>query len=1109
MVDYAFLSTDKNTCPVRQSYKCGQEPCVCKIESEKLTPWMKFLNAIVPGYTKSCVCNKICNKIVEVQCKRGTCDKQSETCKCFPCWSGPTCSVYENKHNPRFSSSFKKLNVIHDLTQSKIIGRVVASDSDKGVCKSKLKCPCADISYNLLDGGDGTFSIDSQTGDIVMHSPPFKDDYILVIGATNAKVSTTSNDLMFVPNEDESSKMYVQVDTRRYDGNKISLPHIRSRRAVTAGTLVLTLKPLLTTKFYYDIGDQIIYTISLSHNSSLSAVPVSDVKINITSDYLSLSAAGIQKTKTGAFTASEAMNGQTLELSLNGAAFGSSDSYTANVTTTVKNTIGPLSNLKLTAVLNATADVHLKKTSSPVIYAVYPKVNLTRFETGPVTVYGTTNFSMKLEFPKLNYSLLAELTTNIEDFVFMEVQSVRIVNKGANVHYNGTASPQYYSTNNDGKYDRVVIDFGYLRNNEATGNTMEIFFTVKLKDHVLLATNTKHWIGVGLQAGMRVLWVEQQAFNITKNEPSLDVSIVAANFTNVTRLFIGDNLPVSYTIKHASTSTANAANIKIICIYENLFAPQSEISANKIAILNATSVTVKPNGNAQNTLNSGSTLSGLFNLQLPQNVTPFVETKVKFVVTYENVGNVLKDPVVKELAPNVLAGTPSIIMSIDAANNNMKPGERRNYTVKVLLTKMRCPIRFELVMPTIANQSIFNIMSVEDAVIGANIQGLNTSAKPILKSSNNDGIQNLAIYDLGIGINTNADTTNTPSNTITLSFQVILNDHNNVTNGSSHWVGAGLVGKPKMIWVGQIVMTPVIPANARPWLYMKPEILPGVSGSGQYPDYKYSIFIKHKPASSQFAHNVKIRFFLPEYVVFKGMVPGYSSRLTQKQFGGSRMFDISGFVNFPDTFNFTFNVGIDPNGFPGTGKIFITTPIYLLYKNRLGKQFTLVKVLRTSVNVPETQHVPTVTPVSEYYEKGIAWHDSGAAKYVYVCSDAKAQRLLSACYVTKDGGNTWEAVDSRVASIAGHDSSGKNIYGIARNKLAYMKYDDEVKTWVSIRKSDFSPAANKYVKLKANEAAGDPGTGHVVGSDKWGVSKDGVFKQPSGSGPWNKKSIWL
>ena len=77
--------------------------------------------------------------------------------------------------------------------------------------------------------------------------------------------------------------------------------------------------------------------------------------------------------------------------------------------------------------------------------------------------YDKKNFSMLIEFPKLNYSLLAELTTNIQDFIFMEIQDVQVKNKGSNVHYNGTATPTYYSTNNDGKKDRVVIDFGYLR----------------------------------------------------------------------------------------------------------------------------------------------------------------------------------------------------------------------------------------------------------------------------------------------------------------------------------------------------------------------------------------------------------------------------------------------------------------------------------------------------------------------------------------------------------------------------------------------------------------------------------------------------------------------
>ena len=49
-----------------------------------------------------------------------------------------------------------------------------------------------------------------------------------------------------------------------------------------------------------------------------------------------------------------------------------------------------------------------------------------------------------------------------------------------------------------------------------------------------------------------------------------------------------------------------------------------------------------------------------------------------------------------------------------------------------------------------------------------------------------------------------------------------------------------------------------------------------------------------------------------------------------------------------------------------------------------------------------------------------------------------------------------------------------------------MKYDDEVKTWVSIPESDFLPEDGKYVKLKSSDASGNPGTSHAVGSDNWG-----------------------
>ena len=80
-----------------------------------------------------------------------------------------------------------------------------------------------------------------------------------------------------------------------------------------------------------------------------------------------------------------------------------------------------------------------------------------------VCVGQKTTFNMNIKFPKLNYSLLTELTTNIEDFVFMQIANVTLKNKGNLVTYNGSATPVYYSSQNNGENDRVVIDFGYVK----------------------------------------------------------------------------------------------------------------------------------------------------------------------------------------------------------------------------------------------------------------------------------------------------------------------------------------------------------------------------------------------------------------------------------------------------------------------------------------------------------------------------------------------------------------------------------------------------------------------------------------------------------------------
>lgn len=133
-------------------------------------------------------------------------------------------------------------------------------------------------------------------------------------------------------------------------------------------------------------------------------------------------------------------------------------------------------------------------------------------------------------------------------------------------------------------------------------------------------------------------------------------------------------------------------------------------------------------------------------------------------------------------------------------------------------------------MPMIGNDSVFHIVTVHDAVIGENIKGLNASAKPVFVSTAKNGINNAAIYDLGIATNLNATSADNTKDTISFKFDVILLDNNNVTNGTTQWVGAGLVSKPKMIWVGQIEMTTIVPVDSRPWLNMKPSIIPLVDG---------------------------------------------------------------------------------------------------------------------------------------------------------------------------------------------------------------------------------------------------------------------------------------
>ena len=85
-------------------------------------------------------------------------------------------------------------------------------------------------------------------------------------------------------------------------------------------------------------------------------------------------------------------------------------------------------------------------------------------------------------------------------------------------------------------------------------------------------------------------------------------------------------------------------------------------------------------------------------------------------------------------------------------------------------------------------------------------------------------------------------------------------------------------------------------------------------------------------------------------------------------------------------------------------------------------------------------------------------------------------------------------MSSRVASIIGQDPSG-NIYGVARNKKTYLKYDAVLKSWISIQKSDLDkayPIKNTHYTVPDGATAAVAGTTTISG-DHWGGEVHSYF----------------
>ena len=141
--------------------------------------------------------------------------------------------------------------------------------------------------------------------------------------------------------------------------------------------LLVSAIPYLQDTYYFNKGEKIVFKVTIKYNTSItSGVDVTNVQVNVSSLWLD-----IQSGKKIDFDSVDDA-GLPTEYIFSKATLKSGESFYGNITCKVKDTIQPLSALYI--LLNARGSYDGKdiitdgEKSNPVVYAVFPEVNLTR-----------------------------------------------------------------------------------------------------------------------------------------------------------------------------------------------------------------------------------------------------------------------------------------------------------------------------------------------------------------------------------------------------------------------------------------------------------------------------------------------------------------------------------------------------------------------------------------------------------------------------------------------------------------------------------------------------------------------------------------------------------
>lgn len=652
-----------------------------------------------------------------------------------------------------------------------------------------------------------------------------------------------------------------------------------------------------------------------------------------------------------------------------------------------------------------------------------------------------------------------------------------------------------------------------MLSNNTNDTVIVIDYDVTIGDHPLLANNSKHWVGAGMRSGYQMLWVGQEAIYVYKSEPSLTADFATQN-SSIKRYLIGDSLLVNWTVQHIeNTSYEDAANVII------------SFNSSSLMIIDGT---YDYPGQAQNVISrqndfitqefevpslaKGEKIDGILNLKVSNKISPLEPLDIFLHLRYKNVRGDDKLKTSVKASPSYIAGVPVFCLKNNASTNQIPIGGRAKFSFDILMKRLISTLRVEVLLP-VNETSIMSLISFKVNSVGKSISNhasLSKLTSQLTSTVKDPKLFDRGVIDFGTVENENGDKDH-PDNKIMMEFEIIVNDHPNVTNGSKHWVGVGVRGGKRMMWIGDVALIADVPLNRRPLLQLSAKCAVPESqlDCKDATDLKrrskvyFNGTVSHAPTSDQYADNVNVFWMLPPYVRYQKL-DHHPSLSYQKTAEGPK-FTFNNKLNFLEKFSFSVEGELDPDGRMPPGDNYAVSPIqlsYTPYSMSTVYSAPLVPVSLKFTSPGNGAPEDTASDLPEIYKRGFFLDKIN--NLTYICQQS-SKRLSSSCFsTTSNDAVTWTAMDQQVCYVIGQDEN--DLYGIACNKRAYMRKKSPQEAWYGIAKEVWEEAKSRTNQINANLVKIENDSKALKMHGTWGANTTGVYMKSSGA--WKLKAQW-